>query len=132
MDVATAMVTIEPWNPWPLAFPTIVVIASVMASVVGSRCRSRPVREAGYAGFVVGTLAVVWMTWSLSGLWDSSARETALASAGYESPTFSGGTDVMAGELTPLAWQAVRDGERVHGVLRPLGGDGWELREAGD
>ncbi|WP_448002181.1 hypothetical protein [Agromyces bauzanensis] len=132
MQAVTIVVTIEPWNPWPLVFPAIVVVASVMASVVGTRYGSRPVREAGYAGFVVGALAAVWMGWSLSGLWDSSAREAAFASAGYESPTFSGSTDVIGGDLPPLAWQAIRDGERVHGVLRPLGGDRWELAEIGE
>lgn len=132
MHVMTTVITIEPWSPWPLVIPAVVVVASVMASVVGTRYRSRPVREAGYAGFVVGVAALVWMAWSMSGLWDSSAREAAFASAGYESPTFSGSTDVMSGELPPLAWQAIRDGERVHGVLRPLGGDRWELAEIGD
>ncbi|WP_136709067.1 hypothetical protein [Agromyces sp. H66] len=131
MDAATTIVTIEPWSPWPLAIPAVVVIASTMASVVGTRFRSRPMREAGYTGFVVGALAIVWMTWSLSGIWDTGARREAFAAAGYESPTFSGSTDVSAGELPPLAWQAVRDGERVRGVLRPLGGDRWEIRETG-
>lgn len=66
----------------------------------------------------------------MSGIWDTGARQAAFAAEGFESPTFSGSTDVTAGELPPLAWQAIRDGERV-GVLRPLGGDRWEIRETG-
>lgn len=129
MHLVSEVVTIEPWNPWPLIFPAIVVVVAVMASVVGTRFTSRPVREAGYSLFVVGALALAWMTWSLSGLWDSSARQAALISAGYESPTFSGGTGAVAGELPALGWQAIRDGERVRGVLRPLQGDQWEIVE---
>ncbi|WP_448808099.1 hypothetical protein [Agromyces bauzanensis] len=75
MHLATAIITIEPWNPWPLLFPGI--------------------------------------------------------AEGYGSPTFSGSTDVVGGELPPLAWQAIRDGERVRGVLVPLGGEQWEIRETG-
>ena len=124
----TEIITIEPWNPWPLVFPAIVIVVAIMASAVGTRFESRPVREAGYALFVIGGLAAAWMTWSMSGLWDASARENALIAAGYESPTFSGGT-VVGDQLPPLAWQAVRDGERVRGVLRPLGGNRWEIAE---
>jgi len=72
------------------------------------------------------------MTWSMSGLWDASAREEALVGAGYESPTFSGSTDVVGGELPPIGWQAIRDGERVRGVLQPVDGDRWEIRELPD
>ena len=126
------VVTIAPWDPWPLVFPGIVLVVAIMASTVGSRYRSKPVREAGYALFVVGGLAAAWMAWSMSGIWDTQAREAALVGAGYRSPTFTGTTDVIAGELPPMAWQAVRDGERVRGVLRPLGGDRWEIRELPD
>ena len=38
----------------------------------------------------------------------------------------------VAGELPPLAWQAIRDGERVRGVLRHVDGDRWEIREIPD
>jgi hypothetical protein len=129
---ASEVVTIAAWNPWPLVFPGVVLVVAIMASAVGSRYRSKPVRETGYALFVVGALAVAWMTWSMSGIWDTQAREAALIGAGYQSPTFSGTTDVIAGELPPVAWQAVRDGERLRGVLRPLGGDRWEIREVRD
>ena len=128
MNVVTEFITIEPWNPWPLVFPAIVVVVAIMASLVGTHFGSKPVRESGYALFVVGGLAAAWMTWSMSGIWDTSARETALISAGYESPTFSGNAGAVAGELPPMAWQAIRDGERVRGVLRPIDGDRWDLR----
>ena len=127
--VVSEVVTIAPWNPWPLVFPGIALVVAVMASFVGGHYRSKTMRESGYALFVVGGLAAAWMTWSMSGLWDASAREEALVAAGYESPTFSGSTDVVGGELPPMAWQAIRDGERVRGVLRPLDGDRWEIRE---
>lgn len=132
MRLITEVITIQPWNPWPLILPAIVVVVAVMASVVGTHFTSKPVREAGYALFVVGGLAAAWMTWSMSGLWDTSAREAAFIDAGYESPTFSGNAGAVAGELPPLAWQAVRDGERVRGVLRPLQGDQWEISEIPD
>jgi hypothetical protein len=132
VSLATQVVTIVPWNPWPLVFPAIVIVVAVMASVVGTRFTSRPVREVGYALFVVGGLAAAWMTWSLSGLWDTSARQAAFIGAGYESPTFSGTAGAVGDELPPLSWQAVHDGERVRGVLRPLGGDQWEIREIRD
>lgn len=129
MHLAATIITIEPWNPWPLVFPGIVIAGAFVASAIGTRRRWKPLREAGYAAFVVGALTIAWMTWSMSGLWDTSARQSAFVAEGYESPTFSGSTDVMGGELPPLAWQAVRDGERVRGVLVPVGGERWEIRE---
>ena len=128
----TEIITIEPWNPWPLVFPGIVVVVAVLASVIGTRFASKPMREGGYALFVVGALAAAWMAWSMSGLWDASAREAAFIAAGYESPTFSGNSGAVAGALPPLAWQAIRDGERVRGVLRQVDGDRWEIREIPD
>ena len=128
----TEIITIEPWNPWPLALPGIVVVVAVLASVIGTRFASKPMREGGYALFVVGALAAAWMAWSMSGLWDANARESAFISAGYESPTFSGNSGAVAGERPPLAWQAIRDGERVRGVLRHVDGDRWEIREIPD
>ena len=41
----------------------------------------------------------------------------------------SGEVVVIENRLAPLAWQAVRDGERVRGVLRDLGDDRWEVAE---
>jgi hypothetical protein len=86
-------------------------------------------RETGYVAFLLGALAVVAMTWSLSGIWDSRQRADALISIGYETPTFSGSLNLAGNRLAPIAWQAVRDGERVRGVLRPLGDDRWEVAE---
>lgn len=118
-------------EPVAAPLPRIVIIAAIAASFSGARRASKPLREAGYAIFVVGGLTAAWMAWSMSGLWDTSARQSAFIAEGYESPTFSGSTDVMGGELPPLAWQAIRDGERVRGVLVPLGGEQWEIRETG-
>jgi hypothetical protein len=132
MHALTDVVTIEPWSPWPLVFPGIAVVVAIMASVVGTRYSSKPMREGGYALFVVGALACAWMAWSMSGLWDANAREAAFAGAGYESPTFSGNPGAVAGELPPIAWQAVRDGERVRGVLHQVDGDRWEISEISD
>jgi hypothetical protein len=125
------VVTLEPWSPWPLVIPAIVLVAAVMASIVGTRFDSKPMREAGYVAFVVAGLAAVGMTWTLSGIWDTQQRTTALVGLGYESVTFSGSVDLSGGELPPIAFQAERDGERVRGVLKPLGGDRWEVAEVG-
>jgi hypothetical protein len=125
----TEVVTIEPWSPWPLILPGIVIVVGIMASMVGTHFRSKPMREGGYVVFIIGALALGMMTWSLSGLWDTSARKDALVDAGYDSPTFFGSTSASRDDIYRFAWQAIRDGERVHGVLRALGGDRWELRE---
>ncbi|KRE31177.1 hypothetical protein [Agromyces sp. Soil535] len=123
------VVVIEPWSPWPLIFPGILAVVGIAASVVGTRYGSKPMRESGYVMFLVAALAIVAMTWSLSGIWDSRQRADALISLGYETPTFSGSMQLAGNTLAPLAWQAVRDGERVRGVLRPLGDDRWEVAE---
>lgn len=123
------VVTLEPWSPWPLVFPAIVLVVAVMASIVGTRFRSKTVRESGYVAFIVGALAAVAMTWTLSGIWDSQQRTAALVALGYSSPTFGASTDLSGGELSPIAFQAIRDGERVRGVMKPLGGDQWEVAE---
>lgn len=126
------VVTLEPWSPWPLVFPAIVLVAAVMASIVGTRFRSKSMREAGYVAFVIAALAVVALTWTLSGIWDTQQRTAALMALGYESVTFSGSVDLSSGELPPNAFQAERDGERVRGVLKPLGGDRWEVAEVAE
>jgi len=123
------VVVLEPWSPWPLIFPAILAVIGIAASVVGTRYGSKPMRESGYVIFLFGALAIVAMTWSLAGIWDSRQRADALISLGYKTPTFSGSLYVAGGTLAPLAWQAVRDGERVRGVLRPLGDDRWEVAE---
>ena len=127
MVAASDVVVIEPWSPWPLIFPAIVVVVGILASMVGTRFRSKPMRESGFVAFVLGALAIVGMTWSLAGSWDSGQRADALVSLGYESPTFSGSLSLAGDQLAPIAWQAVRDGERVRGVLHPFGGDRWEI-----
>jgi hypothetical protein len=126
------VVTLEPWDPWLLFFPALVMAAGVVASIRGTRRDVKPLREAGYVAFVLGALTVAGMTWTLSGIWDSQQREGALVRLGYETVTFSGGMDLSGGELPPIAFQAEWNGERVRGVLRPLGGDQWEVVEIDD
>jgi hypothetical protein len=126
------VVTLEPWDPWLLFFPALVMAAGVVASIRGTRRDVKPLREAGYVAFVLGALTVAGMTWTLSGIWDSQQREGALVRLGYETVTFSGGMDLSGGELPPIAFQAVWNGERVRGVLKPLGGDQWEVVEIDD
>jgi hypothetical protein len=128
----TEIITIEPWIRGR-SFPR----ASSWSSRcwhrwIGTRFASKPMREAGYALFVVGALAAAWMAWSMSGSGMPTPADGASLAAGYESPTFSGNSGAVAGELPPLAWQAIRDGERVRGVLRPVDGDRWEVRELPD
>jgi hypothetical protein len=127
--LAGEVVVIEPWSPWPLIFPAILAVIGILASAVGTRFQSEPMRETGFVAFLLGVLAILAMTWSLAGIWDSRQRADALISLGYETPTFSGSLNLAGSRLAPLAWQAVRDGERVRGVLRPLGGDRWEVVE---
>ena len=127
--LAGEVVVIEPWSPWPLIFPAILAVIGILASAVGTRFQSKPMRETGYVAFLLGVLAIVAMTWSLAGIWDSRQRADALISLGYETPTFSGSLNLAGGRLAPIAWQAVRDGERVRGVLRSLGDDRWEVAE---
>ena len=127
--LAVEVVVIEPWSPWPLIFPAVLAVIGILASAVGTRFQSKTMRETGYVAFLLGALAVVAMTWSLSGIWDSRQRADALISLGYETPTFSGSLNLAGNRLAPIAWQAVRDGERVRGVLRPLGDDRWEVAE---
>ena len=128
--LAGEVVVIEPWSPWPLIFPAILAVIGILASVVGTRFQSKPMRETGYVAFLVGVLAAVAMTWSLVGdLGLRGSAPTRSSRLGYETPTFSGSLNLAGSRLAPLAWQAVRDGERVRGVLRPLGGDRWEVAE---
>ncbi|WP_350348232.1 hypothetical protein ABIQ69_16610 [Agromyces sp. G08B096] len=127
----TEVVTIEPWNPWPLVFPVAVLAFGVFASIVGARRRSKPLREAGYTGVLLGGLALVAMQFALAGMWDSGARVDALREAGYDQATFGGHLALVGDGLPPIAFQADRDGERVRGTLHHLGGDRWEIHEVG-
>lgn len=126
------IVTLEPWSPWPLVFPVFVVLAGAAASIIGTPRRNKPLRETGYVAIIIGALAAAAMTYSMSGIWDTQQRTAALASLGYESPTFSGSTSPAGGELPPIAFQAIRDGERVRGVIAPVDGKRWEVREIAD
>ena len=71
------------------------------------------------------------MIWTLSGIWDQQQRAAVFAELGYESPTFSGSLSLSGEGLQPITFTAVRDGERVRGVLKSLGGEEWEIREIG-
>jgi hypothetical protein len=126
------VVTLEPWSPWPLVFPALVVLAGAAVSIIGTRRRNKPLRESGYVAIVFGALAAGAMTYSMSGIWDVEQRTAALVALGYEAPTFSAGTSLSGGEVPPIAFQAIRDGERVRGVLVAVGDDRWEVREIAD
>lgn len=127
-----ATVTIEPWNPWPVAIPLAVLVAGVVVSVIGSRRRSKPVRELGYVLFLVSALTAGAMAWVLSGIWDTQARERALEDLGFVSPTFEAAMTVTEGGLPPIGFSAERnDGLRVSGVLVDQGGGRWQVRVGG-
>jgi hypothetical protein len=123
------VVTLEPWSPWPLVFPALVLLGGAAVSIIGTRRRNKPLRESGYVAIVFGALAAGAMTYSMSGIWDVEQRTAALVALGYESPTFSASTGLSTGEVPPIAFQAIRDGERVRGVLVSVGDDQWEVRE---
>ena len=108
------------------------MLAGAAASIIGTRRRNKPLRETGYVAIIIGALAAAAMTYSMSGIWDTQQRTAALASLGYESPTFSGSTSPAGGELPPIAFQAIRDGERGRGVIAPVDGKRWEVREIAD
>lgn len=125
------VVTIAPWDPWPLVFPVFVVLAGAAVSIIGTRRRNKPLRETGYVAIIVGALAVGAMTYSMSGIWDTQQRTAALVGLGFESPTFSASTSLVGDELPPIGFVARRDGEIVRGVLLHVEGDRWEVRAAG-
>ncbi|WP_127791926.1 hypothetical protein [Agromyces sp. LHK192] len=131
-----ATVTLEPWEPWPLVIPALLLVAGIAMSIVGTRKKWKPMREGGYVVFIIGALACGAMAWSLSGIWDAEQRTRALESLGYESPMFGAGTSPVGidgsgagGDLPPIGFQAVRDGERVRGVMLHQGGDRWLVEE---
>lgn len=120
-------VTLAPWEPWPLVIPAVVIFAAIAASVVGTRVRRKRLREMGYLGFLVGALVAGAMFWMLTAIHDSQQRAAALIELGYLKPTFGGGQSLAAGTTGLVPFQAEFHGERVRGVLRPLGGDQWEV-----
>lgn len=129
MDPVSAVVTIPGWNPWPLVFPAMALTVGIVLLIDGGQRGADRVREAGYVVFVFSAIIGLAMIWTLSGIWDTQQRDAAFAELGYESPVFGGSLDVSGGELQPLSFTAVRDGERVRGVMRSLGGDRWEVDE---
>jgi len=120
-------VTLAPWEPWPLVVPAVLMVVAVAASVVGTRVRRKRLREMGYLGFLVGALVAAAMVWTLSAIHDSTQRAAALLELGYLKPTFGAGQSFAAGTTGLVPFQAEYHGERVRGVLRPLGGDQWEV-----
>ncbi|MFC9560789.1 hypothetical protein [Agromyces sp. NPDC056965] len=129
---ADVIVTIAPWNPWPIAIPLVVLVAGVVVSFIGTRRRSKPVRELGFVLFLVSALTAGAMAWVLSGIWDTQAREQALEELGYVSPTFSGGMALSATGLPPIDFSAERaDGTRVSGRLIDQGGGRWLVKVGG-
>jgi len=123
------IVTVTPWHPWPLAIPIVVAIAGIVVSSLGTRRRSKPVRELGSAIFVLAALAGAAMFAFMPGSWDQGARAEALTGLGYTSPTFSAEQISKPGEPGVVAFQAERDGERVRGFLKSEGGDQWLVTE---
>lgn len=123
------IVTVAAWNPWPLAIPIAFAVAGIVLSSLGTRRRSKPVRELGSSIFLLAALAGAAMFAFMPGSWDQSARAEALLALGYTSPTFSAEQIVGPGERGVTAFQAERDGERVRGFLRSMGGDRWQVTE---
>ena len=122
------VVTLAPWNPWPLLFPVLILIAAVVVSIVGARRKVAPLRETGYIVFIIAALAGGAMLWTMTSIWDSEQRTAALVALGYESPTY-GSSASNPSEASSVAFQAERDGERVRGAFVHLGGDQWRVTE---
>ena len=131
MDPVEAIVTIPGWDPWPLVFPGMLLTLGIVLLIDGGQRGAERVREAGYVAFVLAALSGAAMIWTLSGIWDQQQRVAVFADLGYESPSFSGSLSLSGGGLAPIGFTAIRDGERVRGVLKSLGGDQWEIREIG-
>ena len=131
MDPLEAIVTIPGWDPWPLVLPGILLTVGIVLLIDGGQRGAERVREAGYVAFVLAALTGVAMIWTLSGIWDQQQRAAVFTELGYESPTFSGSLSLSGGGLQPITFTAIRDGERVRGVLKSLGGEEWEIREIG-
>ena len=123
------IVTIVPWNPWPLIIPVVVAIAGIVISSRGTRHHAKGVRELGTSLFLLGALAAAGMFAIMPGAWDQGERAKALVGIGYTSPTFSAEAAQAPGEPAVTAFQAERDDARVRGVMKSLGGDQWEVEE---
>ena len=131
MDPVHAIVTIPGWDPWPLVLPGILFTVGIVLLIDGGQRGAERVREAGYVAFVLAALTGAAMTWTLSGIWDQQQRAAVFAELGYESPIFGGSLSLAGEGLQPITFTAIRDGERVRGVLESLGGEEWEIREIG-
>ncbi|GAA1760722.1 hypothetical protein [Agromyces humatus] len=123
------IVTIAPWNAWPLVIPALVAVAGVVISSRGTRHHQKGVRELGTSLFLIAALAGASMFAIMPGAWDQSERREALEAIGYTSPTFSADVVQAPGEPAVTAFQAERDGLRIRGVIKSLGGDQWEVSE---
>ncbi|GAA1800708.1 hypothetical protein [Agromyces neolithicus] len=123
------IVTVPPWNAWPLVIPVVIAIAGVVISSLGTRRHAKGVRELGTSLFLLAVLAAVGMFAIMPGAWDQGERRKALEEIGYTSPTFSAEVVQKPGEPGVTAFQAERDGQRVRGVIKSLGGDQWEVSE---
>ncbi|WP_350348231.1 hypothetical protein ABIQ69_16605 [Agromyces sp. G08B096] len=120
-------VVLEPWNPWPLVFPLLVLVAGAVLAIAGRE--TRWMRDVGYVLVVLGPLSAFGLLGFLSGTWDQGQRRDALVELGYEQPTFSGGEGIVGGSPGAIDFRAERDGEIVEGQLVPLGGDRWRVDE---
>ncbi|GAA1956879.1 hypothetical protein [Agromyces allii] len=127
MDVAT--VALEPWSPWPLVFPVLVVIGGAVLTFFGQLRGRRWMRDIGTVVLVAGGLSTVLLLAFLSGTWDQAQRSAALVSLGYSEPTFGGGTGIVGGQPGDIEFNAVRDGEHVTGTLQWQGEDQWKVVE---
>lgn len=123
------IVTITPWSPWPLIIPAIAAIAGIVISSRGTRRHSKAVRELGTTLFLLAALTTAGMFAIMPGAWDQGERAKALIGIGYTSPTFSAEGIQRPGEPAVTAFQAERDGLRVRGSMRSLGGDQWQVEE---
>lgn len=121
------VVTLEPWNPWPLVFPALLLLLGIVLAI-GGRDR-RWVREIGYVLVVLGPLTAFGMLGFLSGNWDQGQRRDALIGLGYEQPRFSGGEGIVGGTPGAIDFTAERDGKQVSGQLQPLGDARWQVVE---
>ena len=123
------IVTVAPWNPWPLIVPAVVAIAGIVISSRGTRRHQKGVRELGTSLFLLSALVAAGMFAIMPGAWDQGERAKALTAIGYTSPTFSGEVVQAPGEPGVTAFQAEREGQRVRGVIKSVGSDQWEVSE---
>ncbi|QEO14381.1 hypothetical protein FLP10_08080 [Agromyces intestinalis] len=125
------VVTLEPWDPWPLVYPAIAMVLGAVLVFVGVLREVRWARDIGIVALVGGGLALIGLLAFLSGTWDQAQRRDALVELGYEDPTFAGSTGIV-GSTTPgdVEFTATLDGESVTGTLEWLGGDRWAVVES--